>query len=339
MHKKLVSVIVPVYNVKEYIDECIESVIKQTYKNLEILLIDDGSSDGSSTMCDQWCFKDSRIKVFHKENGGLSSARNYGMKKMSGDYAYFLDSDDYIEKRTIELLIRIFEEKKLDMAIFDGQCFWDEPPKKNIIKNYRNLYKRENHLVTSGPKMFITLKKCRQYYPTVPMHFYSKIFLDSNGLKFEEGILHEDELFSVLAYYYAEKVECCNYVLYWRRMRTASIMNSKISIENVNSCYKILEILINLIEAEDETISKEKRSMIRLGLAHCMWLFYVRLNLLEDFEKKKAMENKKIFEKQLWKHDFYNSNHIFGCYVKKMIIPLRNNDRIRNIYKRLFSHN
>ena len=92
----LISVIVPVYNVEEYLDRCIESIVNQTYKNLEILLIDDGSTDNSYNICDKWAKKDNRIKVVHKENGGVSSARNVGLDVATGDYIGFVDSDDYI---------------------------------------------------------------------------------------------------------------------------------------------------------------------------------------------------------------------------------------------------
>ena len=97
MNEPLVSVIVPVYKVEKYLDKCIESIVGQTYENLEIILVDDGSPDNCPTMCDEWAQKDSRIKVIHKENGGLSSARNAGLDACTGDYIGFVDSDDWIE--------------------------------------------------------------------------------------------------------------------------------------------------------------------------------------------------------------------------------------------------
>lgn len=101
----LLSIIVPVYNVKDYLDKCIESISLQTYENIEILLIDDGSTDGSSKICDLWKAKDSRIRVFHKNNGGLSSARNVGLRECKGEFIGFVDSDDYIDKDMYELML------------------------------------------------------------------------------------------------------------------------------------------------------------------------------------------------------------------------------------------
>ena len=96
----LISVIVPVYKVEKYLDRCVESIVNQTYKNLEIILVDDGSPDNCPAMCDAWAKKDSRIKVIHKENGGLSDARNAGMRLASGEYICFVDSDDWMDRNT-----------------------------------------------------------------------------------------------------------------------------------------------------------------------------------------------------------------------------------------------
>jgi glycosyltransferase involved in cell wall biosynthesis len=106
----LISVIVPVYNVKNYLDRCIESILSQTYKKIEVLLIDDGSKDGSGEICDEWQTRDSRIQVFHKKNGGASSARNMGLEKCAGQWIGFVDSDDYISKDMYESMIKEMEE-------------------------------------------------------------------------------------------------------------------------------------------------------------------------------------------------------------------------------------
>ena len=101
----LVSIIIPVYNVEKYLDKAVQSAADQTYKNIEILLIDDGSKDKSGFLCDEWKKKDDRITVVHKENGGLSSARNAALDICNGDYIYFLDSDDYIDTEAIEIML------------------------------------------------------------------------------------------------------------------------------------------------------------------------------------------------------------------------------------------
>ncbi|HNS33024.1 MAG TPA: glycosyltransferase family 2 protein, partial [bacterium] len=118
MKKPLVSIIVPVYNAEKYIEKCSESLLGQSYKNLEIILVDDGSTDASGRMCDGYARKDSRVRVIHKDNGGVSDARNSGMHKVTGKYLCFLDSDDYLEAETIENAVKIAERENVDAVIW-----------------------------------------------------------------------------------------------------------------------------------------------------------------------------------------------------------------------------
>lgn len=116
MEKPLISVIVPVYKVEPYINRCVESIVNQTYKNLEIILVDDGSPDNCPKMCDEWAEKDNRIKVIHKQNGGVSSARNEGIANSNGKYISFVDGDDWIESDMIYLLLNTIEENNADVS-------------------------------------------------------------------------------------------------------------------------------------------------------------------------------------------------------------------------------
>lgn len=153
-----VSVIVPVYNVEEYLDQCVESIVNQTYTNLEIVLVDDGSPDNCPQICDRWAEQDSRIKVIHKKNGGLSDARNYGIEHATGDYLIFIDSDDYINDNCIEILLNALLENGCSMSaarfvLVYENVFSDEQFSNNIfvVDNkaywnmyYRNLFKSDN---------------------------------------------------------------------------------------------------------------------------------------------------------------------------------------------------
>ena len=118
MIKDLVSVVVPIYNVERYLDRCIESIVNQTYTNLEILLIDDGSPDHCPEMCDEWAKKDHRIRVIHKKNAGQGMARNTGIENASGEYICFFDSDDYIDKCLIEKSYQVICEEKADIVLY-----------------------------------------------------------------------------------------------------------------------------------------------------------------------------------------------------------------------------
>ena len=111
-----ISIIVPVYKVEKYLDKCVRSIVEQTYKNLEIILVDDGSPDNCPAMCDEWARKDSRIAVIHKENGGVSSARNAGLAACTGDYVGFVDYDDWIEPDMYEYLLDISMKSNADVS-------------------------------------------------------------------------------------------------------------------------------------------------------------------------------------------------------------------------------
>ena len=117
MKDELITVIVPVYKVEKYLDRCVQSIVDQTYTNLEIILVDDGSPDNCPKMCDEWAKKDKRIKVIHKQNGGLSDARNAGLEKAKGKYVGFVDSDDYISPIMYEKLYKCIIDNQADMAM------------------------------------------------------------------------------------------------------------------------------------------------------------------------------------------------------------------------------
>lgn len=112
--KNLISIIIPIYNISQFIEKCLQSVCGQSYPYLEIILVNDGSTDDSDTLCHKWEFIDSRIKVYHKKNGGLSDARNYGLSKATGSYIIYLDGDDWIATNTVEKLVHIAQEYHAD---------------------------------------------------------------------------------------------------------------------------------------------------------------------------------------------------------------------------------
>ena len=120
---KKVSVIVPVYKVEKYLHECVESILRQTYRELQIILVDDGSPDGSGAICDEYALCDDRITVIHGENGGLSAARNRGMALCEGEYVLFVDSDDWLEDNAIEVLVNKAKADLLDILLYDAISF------------------------------------------------------------------------------------------------------------------------------------------------------------------------------------------------------------------------
>lgn len=139
---ELISVIIPVYNVEKYLNKCIDSIVNQTYKNLEVILVDDGSLDKSSQLCDEWAKRDNRINVIHKVNGGLSSARNYGLKISKGEYISFVDSDDWVDKNTYQELL-CHTKKDIDFVSFGVLEEYDTETYQILNSNNYQIYKQK----------------------------------------------------------------------------------------------------------------------------------------------------------------------------------------------------
>ncbi|MBF0601919.1 glycosyltransferase family 2 protein [Limosilactobacillus oris] len=157
---EIVSIVVAIFNVGKYLDRCVLSIVNQTYKNIEIILVDDGSTDNSSMLCDKWLQKDKRIKVIHKNNGGLSDARNAGLNKATGDYICFVDGDDYIEKNMVEVSLKYVTSSEAGVVIFSN---YDVSADGH--KTQRNIYSSEELYTESNiiPKL---LDECIGTMPT-----------------------------------------------------------------------------------------------------------------------------------------------------------------------------
>ena len=185
----LVSVIIPVYNVEEYLEEAVLSVCKQTYKNLEIILVNDGSTDKSPEICNHLALTDKRIRVIHKENGGLSSARNTGIKSAIGKYLFFIDSDDLIEKETIETLLNNFSNYN-DIGIVSSPCFI------SYDNGIRTIYKQEWNIKTDriiSYNNFCKSTLLQESCHSACCKLYKKELF--RNIKFREGKRNEDTLF------------------------------------------------------------------------------------------------------------------------------------------------
>lgn len=209
-----VSIIIPVYGVQDYLEECMESVINQTYKNLEILLIDDQSPDQCPEICDTYAKKDIRIKVIHQKNGGAANARNTGLSIASGDLICFIDSDDKVESNYVEQLFNVLEEKDADIAVCSYKRWY--PKKLESWENSENCeYTTREYL-----RKFLTDWSCGLLWNKM---FKSKVL---QGVKFEEGHKIDDEFFTYRAVLNARKVAVIDTELYFYRMRASGVMLS-----------------------------------------------------------------------------------------------------------------
>lgn len=184
----LISVIVPVYNVEKYLNRCVSSIIEQSYKNLEIILVDDGSSDSSPDICDHFKLVDNRIIVIHKENGGLSSARNCGMEYANGVVLAFIDSDDFIHKDFFKVMMDARSLTKADIVSTDIYKFSNESDIKVSTTNTDDYLVLENIKILQ--EYFAPEKESQYIYHGLCMKIYNKELFDN--LYFENGRLHED---------------------------------------------------------------------------------------------------------------------------------------------------
>ena len=286
------SIVIPIYNVEKYLPECIDSAIAQTCKDIEIILVDDGSTDSSGKICDEYVARDSRISVIHKPNGGLSDARNAGLAKASGKYIYFLDSDDYVEPETIELLFSTAEQNNLDMLGFDSKVFTEPGCTNSEDPNYWKS-SRSYPDVMSGPALFMTLITNRDYKAPVQLYFYRRDFLSENNLTFKKGIIHEDELFSFTTFLYAERAMHINALLYNRRCRPDSITGKKGTQRNSDSCYIILdEALHKYSHFRDDPKTREAYNIGVMTLAELyVALHYAPMLSIQDSRGKEQFKS------------------------------------------------
>ena len=233
---KKITIIVPVYNVEKYLDESIQSALNQTYKNLEIMIIDDGSKDSSGRICDEYAKKDNRIKVIHQENAGLSGARNTGLRNASGDYIMFMDPDDKFELDACENLLNYIEETNADYVIGnyanmdeDGTV-WDKPA-------FGNKYQKFKLSITDYDKSFYIMNS------GVWNKIFRKSFLDKLGIMFEDRLPAEDAIFTTYCFIKSTNVYYLPKTVYDYRLRASNSISTSCSYEyfmGINKAYRII---------------------------------------------------------------------------------------------------
>ncbi|HEL2592909.1 TPA: glycosyltransferase family 2 protein [Streptococcus suis] len=269
MNKPLISIIVPVYNVENYLDECIQTVLAQTYSNWELLLINDGSTDSSGTICDDYAKGDERIRVIHKNNGGLSDARNAGIDNCTGEYITFLDSDDGIREDFLETCLTTAIQHDVDIVI--GHFFiWDE--------NQQTFY----YFVEQSQKDTIELISAQEAlnrqvvwknFNTAPFVVaWGKVFKATlfNTIRFPKGKVFEDEYTIHKALLKSDSVALINKEFYMYRRHGNSIMTSDFSLSKVlNNIEALEERIVDLVLAKKDTeLVRQKLYNILLHTKH-----------------------------------------------------------------------
>ena len=276
MQNSLVSVIIPVYNVEKYFAYCMESVLRQTYRNLEIILVDDGSTDGSGRMCDEYAQLDTRVKVIHKKNEGPSVARNVALEQMRGEYIVFVDSDDYVRLDYVEILLTYAVKDGSDMVFGNymkivGDLPYSQimPPKKHLI------YSREDL------KLFVISRKIPMY---ADCKLYKAVLFEK--IRFPVGKLYEEipTIWNVL-----KIVQQATYVdtaLYFYRQHAGSIVNTRFNKQRMDLVYATEQLYSEV---------KEEPILGKAAAARCFFSVADNYTLItRDFPREKKYLEKGI---------------------------------------------
>lgn len=300
-----VSVVIPIYNVEKYLCECVDSVLRQTYTELEIILVDDGSPDKCGEICDEYAQIDGRITVIHKPNGGLSDARNAGMRIASGKYIYFIDSDDYILDDTIEKLVSSAEKSETDILILDARNFNEKGFSPPFMES---LIHKAGYPLSSGTAALNRMFDNNDHICAVFNHFYLLDFLKREKLCFVKGLLFEDLMFNGEAFLKAKRVCSINEQLYMRRLRENSIMTGKGSMKKVRSYRYMVSRFLSLYQKAQEG-SPEKTALAHLVSTAANMCIIMYAGAPKEDEKRAFAEIMQV-KKQLEPYEFFHNRKV-----------------------------
>ncbi len=240
-----ISVIVPVYNVEKYLDKCVETIVRQTYKNLEIILVDDGSTDLSGQLGEKWCQKDKRVQVIHKKNGGLSDARNCGIKRAIGKYLFFVDSDDYLEIDIIENLYKSALENQAQIAT--GGFIYETDSEQTPY------YAKENYVADSA-EMLKRMLTDQDISSAIWDKLYQKDLFED--LEFPVGKIHEDMAILYRLFDKAERISHIDKAGYHYVQRQGSIIYGQFSAAKL-SIVEFKEDILKFVERKYPNLVEE----------------------------------------------------------------------------------
>lgn len=271
-----VSIVIPVYNVEKYLGECLDSVLRQTLKAIEVVCVDDGSTDGSPRILADYAAKDPRIRVVTQQNAGLSAARNAGMDAATGEYVCFIDSDDWIADDAMEKCLSTCKNASLDQLVFGCDLHIENGCKmsEERIMAKRRMFQLPESVAErpmSGHSLLTVLLRDGGYYCTVPMRLFRMSALRRAGLRFPEGLIHEDEYFTPLSLLCSDRAMAIKDRLMVYRIRPGSIMSTSGSGARERHLAHLMAIYLRLRgDAKPICNSQEKHSSIMLALAHIM---------------------------------------------------------------------
>lgn len=310
MQLPIFSIIVPIYKVEQYLERCIDSLINQTEKNIEIILIDDGSPDCCPVLCDHYAERYKNIIVVHKTNGGLSDARNEGIQRANGEYVMFVDSDDYIDLEACERLL-CFAKNGVDVIVTDGIS-------EGKVVNLTHSGISNNKIYTG--KNFL---KESMIYGSIPMaawlYVYRRDFLEANDLTFKRGIYHEDEEFTPRALLLAESVVYSAMSFYHYVIRENSITQRSDKRKNAKDLYETCKHLSLIYDNLDD---EELRLYLKDSLVNKYLSLFQEGRLYQygdEYLHKKFVVNNAYRKRNKLKAWLYDKSPMLYWYINKLV--------------------
>lgn len=330
-----ISVIVPVYNVEKYLAKCLDSIINQTFSDIEIICVNDGSTDKSAKILKEYQKKDKRIKIIKKKNGGLSSARNAGLKEAKGKYISFIDSDDWIDKTMLEKLYRNVDKYDSDIILCAVHLFDEELQEIDDNNEYYNLECFNN----SFDNRNFSFEETKTFIMDVSVmawnKLYKKEFLDRSNASFPEGLIFEDGPFFFSIFFKTDKVSLVRQALYFYRInRKGSIV--KKGGKKLIDIIDVVELMYNSIK-DLSCFNEIRNKFYREKAADIMYRYDLLDWYNQIFFSKKLAEKKFFFDENIFDLDFMRKEHewvfkrvldikdradIIGYYYKKFKIKL-----------------
>lgn len=292
----LLSIVIPVYNVEKYLERCVLSVLdtKLSTNDFEILLVNDGSTDNSPALCNQFEKEYKNIRTYHKKNGGLSDARNYGILKARGQYIGFVDSDDFISKDAYTILLENALRETADIVIGNAYKYIDS---NNIYLKFKK--RHHDYIIENGISFLVQSIKNNTMSMSVVLGIYSKDWILNKNLFFKKNLLHEDELWTPTAFIQAKKVIYINHDFYYHFERKGSITQSKNKTKNaldlIQICYILDSIYNEIPNWRFRKILKNYLCMLYLNAAYLGKLkdelYDVQLNKLFPIKRSWSIKN------------------------------------------------
>lgn len=251
----VVSVIIPVYNVEEYLADCLNSIRNQTLQDIEIICVDDGSTDSSLSILCQAAEEDPRVRVLVQKNSGLSAARNTGIQAAQGKYLYYIDSDDMLEPDALQFLIDTVEDNDLDSILFGGKAFYESDELHESHSVYDNYYQYKASCADPMPgiDLLVLLECSNEFRVSACMQLAKTELIRNNNICFYDGIVHEDNLYTLEVILHAQKCMAIPERFYLRRIRQNSIMTSAVSVANLIGYVVCYSEILKLMDKHDLT--------------------------------------------------------------------------------------